>query len=105
MRFEHFSYFRGRQPACDDDLVDALTRLVNLALNGDLHTDLRRILCGGRLVPLLKKDNRIRPLVFWEVLRFIICKVAVRAFTDGLSSLHPLQIGVGGSGPWAQLLW
>ena len=102
LRFEHLRYFRGRKCVCDDSLVDALTRVVNCALAGDLAPELRPFLCGGRLVPLLKKDGGIRPLVVGERLRAVIAKVGVRLALSAAATLQPLQVGVGGAGPWIQ---
>ena len=102
LRFEHLRYFRGRKCVCDDSLVDALTRVVNCALAGDLAPELRPFLCGGRLVPLLKKDGGIRPLVVGECLRAVIAKVGVRLALSAAATLQPLQVGVGGAGPWIQ---
>ena len=86
----------------DDELLDALTRVVNRALSGDLPASLQRFLCGGRLVPLKKKDEGIRPLVVGECLRSLIAKLAVGHASEATEALHPLQVGVGGAGPWAQ---
>ena len=51
---------------------------------------------------MLTKDNGIRPIVVGELLRSLIAKVALAELGDGLADLQPLQVGVGGQGPWAQ---
>jgi len=84
------------------ELLEALTLLTNLAVSGRLPLPLQPFLCGGRLVPVLKKDNGIRPIVVGELLRSLIAKVALAELGDGLADLQPLQVGVGGQGPWAQ---
>ena len=37
-----------------------------------------------------------------EILRALIAKTALAELGDGLSDLQPLQVGVGGHGPWPQ---
>ena len=59
-------------------------------------------LCGGRLIPLNKKDSGIRPLVVGEILRALVAKLALREVDHCLSVLQPLQVAVGGKGPVIQ---
>ena len=60
---------------CDRNLelaaqaLTLLTGFVNQSLNGYLPPDLQPCLCGGRLIPLIKKDSGVRPLVVGELLR------------------------------------
>ena len=58
----------------DEGVLVALTSITNLALGGYLPQELQTHLCGGKQVPLLKKDCGIRPLVVGECLRAIIAK-------------------------------
>ena len=102
LRFEHLRFFTGRKVVCDDAVIDGMTRVVNCALPGELSSCLRPFLCGGRLVPLKKKDGSIRPLIVGEVLRAIIAKIGVRVAAAAAIDLQPLQVGVGGKGPWIQ---
>ena len=102
LRAEHFTAWKGRKPFVESAVLAPLTALVNLALAGALPTKLQPFWCGGRLVPLLKKDNGLRPLVVGELIRALCSKVAMAAATEDLRELHPLQIGVGGDGPWMQ---
>ena len=57
LRFEHLRQFRGRKPVCNDDVVDALTRVVNRALS--LPSYLQRFFCGWRLTPLKKMTKAL----------------------------------------------
>jgi hypothetical protein len=51
------------------------------------------------LVPLIKKDGGIRPIVVGEVIRRLISKLCVAAvFHDARDYLQPLQLGVGERG-------
>ena len=103
LRVEHLrTVLEDRKPTVEAELLEALTLLTNLAVSGRLPLPLQPFLCGGRLVPVLKKDNGIRPIVVGELLRSLIAKVALAELGDGLADLQPLQVGVGGQGPWAQ---
>ena len=55
--------------------------------------------CGGRLIPLIKKDGGVRPLVVGEFLRALVSKCALAEVTPQLAQLQPHQIGVGRAGP------
>ena len=82
--------------------------LTNVALSGYLPVSIRPYFCGGRLVPINKKDAGIRPLVVGECLRAIIAKTAMHEHAGDIAELQPLQVGVGGRGPPIQaavLLW
>ena len=87
LRFEHLRFFTGRKVTCELSVQDALTRVVNCALAGDLAPRLRPFLCGGRLVPLKKKDGGIRPLVVGESLRAIIAKLGVHISAPAAADL------------------
>ena len=45
-------------------------------------------------------DGGIRPLVVGELLRAVVAKIAAKQGAEAGYSLLPLQIGVGGNGPW-----
>ena len=51
---------------------------------------------SGKLVPLLKKDGGIRPVVVGEVFRRLLSKLCVaNVHLSSLQYLQPLQLGVG----------
>ena len=49
--------------------LELLTKFSNLCIAGCLPSELQEFFCGGRLVPLNKKDNGTRPIVVREFLR------------------------------------
>jgi hypothetical protein len=56
-------------------------------------------LVSGTLVPILKKDGGIRPIVVGEVFRRLISKLCVSAVSNVATEyLEPLQLGVGVQG-------
>ena len=78
-------------------LLEALTSYVNISLSGTLPTELAAFMCAGRLIPLKKKDDSVRPLVICECLRALTAKAAISVAGKALSSqLLPLQQGLGG---------
>ena len=83
-------------------MLEVLTAFVNIALSGGLPEDVRPYLCGGRLVPLIKKDGGLRPLVVGEFLRSLVAKLAAHQMSEAASALLPLQVGVAGKGPYMQ---
>ena len=82
--------------------LDILTKFVNISLGGYLPPELQAYLCGGRLIPLIKKDGGVRPLVVGETLRALVSKVALKFLGNSVDALQPLQVGVGGKGPVIQ---
>ena len=64
--------------------------------------ELQCYICGGRLIPLNKKDHGIRPLVVGELFRAIVAKMILKEAETGLSAMQPTQVGVGGKGPVIQ---
>ena len=72
--------------------LDLLTKLANIALGGGLPPDLQPFFCSGRLVPINKKDERIRPLVVGECHRAVIAKAANREYGGGITDPQPLQM-------------
>jgi hypothetical protein len=102
LRVEHLRTWQGRTPRVAEGVLAALTVITNQALCGYLPQELQSYLCGGKLVPLRKKDGGIRPLVVGECLRAIIAKAAGEQVADEATALQPLQIGVGGRGPCMQ---
>ena len=78
LRLEHLhTIVDSRKPGVEETLLVALSRLTNLAISGGLSPAIQPYLCGGRLVPLNKKDNRLRPVVVGETLRSLFAKAAL----------------------------
>ena len=96
LRYEHLKALHSdRNQGAAAGVLNMLRKVVNLALGGYLCPAVQTYLCGGRLIPLNKKDGGIRPLVVRELLRAIVSKLALRAVEADLTSLQPLQVGVG----------
>ena len=81
------------------ELASRLTDFVNLLLEGKCPECIRRILFGGNLIALRKKDGGIRPIAvgcYW-------CRLASKAANNRVMQslaeyFSPLQLGVGVSG-------
>ena len=103
LRAEHLKAMIGdRNLGRAARVLDDITKFVNTCLSGYLPEELQAFLCGGRLIPLNKKDEGIRPLVVGKVLRAIVAKLALKEVDGALQALQPAQIGVGGKGPVIQ---
>ena len=76
-------------------LLKELTNVVNQGAQGIWPLDVYRLLNTGFVVPLLKKDNGILPLVVGIILRALIGKSLLREAQSDLFSLPPLQLGLG----------
>ena len=84
------------------EMTEVLTKIVNLCIAGYLPQELQEHFCGGRLIPLNKKDAGIRPIVVGEFLRELTSKLALKQVEHQLHALQPAQVGVGGKGPVIQ---
>ena len=99
-RVSHFSELCQFQ-----HFVDAFTHLVNIMLAGNVPKSVSRLLVSGNLVPLLKKDGSVRPIVVGEVLRRLISKICVsKVYEVAATYLQPFQVGVGVPGGAEALL-
>ena len=84
---------------CDPSLLANLTNLVNVMLQGRLPAHIARIVYGGRLIALSKKQGGIRPITVGYVLRRIVAKCANHSVLESVSrGLLPRQFGVGVKG-------
>jgi hypothetical protein len=78
------------------EFLDNLTSFINLCLEGKALQSFATFMSSAPLVPLLKKDDSIRPIAVGEVLRRLISKCCVHAVVKDISAiLSPLQLGVG----------
>jgi Reverse transcriptase (RNA-dependent DNA polymerase) len=80
----------------EGSLLATLTDMVNLLLSGELPSSINRIIFGGRLIALEKKDGGIRPICVGYTLRRLAAKVANSHVSDRAAALlAPRQLGVG----------
>ena len=78
------------------DLASRLTDFVNLLLEGKCPERIRRILFGGKLIALRKKDGGIRPIAVGCYWRRLTSKAANNRVMQSLAEdFSPLQLGVG----------
>ena len=62
LRAEHVkAVLQDRNPGQAAQALDALTKFSNLCGSGYLPPELQEYFCGGRLIPLNKKDSSIPP--------------------------------------------
>jgi hypothetical protein len=96
LRTDHIlSLLHCSRKSVASELTQRLHDLVNKALSGLLPVELAEWFCGGKLVPIVKKDSGTRPLVSGETLRNLISRIclsqSLRAFQQAMS---PYQFGV-----------
>jgi hypothetical protein len=83
-------------PNRSSSFVQGLTNLVNSLCANTLPPEISIHLCGATLLALRKKSGGFRPIAIGEVLRRLVSKCVVRAVhTSSLTTLSPLQVGVG----------
>ena len=83
----------------DPTLLSNLTNLVNILLHGSLPEKIAKIIYGGKLIALRKKDGGIRPITVGHVIRRIVAKCANHSVINNISqTLLPRQLGVGVKG-------
>ena len=85
-----------RRPGRGAPLVSALGSLASAWIQGKLPPDHGPVWCCATLLPLVKKDNGVRPVAIGEVLRRLVGKVllALTEVRDQVSALAPVQVGV-----------
>jgi len=82
-----------------EDLLAAITEFANLLMNGVCPKSVARILFGGRLMALNKKDGGIRPIAIGYYWRRLVAKCANKATAQKLEAyFSPTQVGVGTKG-------
>ena len=103
MRAEHVkAVISDRNAGTAAEALDLITKFVNVSIAVYLPPELQEFICGGRLIPLNKKDQGIRPVVVGEFFRSLVSKLALKEVEGQLLALQPAQIGVGGKGPVIQ---
>ncbi len=79
-------------------LKEALVKITDLLLAGEVPSEVRPILFGATLVALTKKDGGIRPIACGCTFRRIAAKVACYSIANDVgTSLRPNQLGFGTS--------
>jgi len=78
-------------------LVQALAQLARLWVEGSLPVHHGPVWCGANLIPLVKRDNGVRPVAVGDTLRRLVGKVllATPLAREQVGALHPVQVGVG----------
>ena len=80
----------------DIQLLLATTEFVNILLEGNLSSDICKIIYGGNLIALEKKDGGLRPIAIGYTLRRLAAKCANTYALDKISAvLAPRQLGSG----------
>ena len=84
------------------DFMTAFTDVINIFLAARVPSEISTIMVSGKLVPLLRNDGGIRPVVVGEVFRRLLSKLCVAnvhvSSLQYLKYLQPLQLGVGVKG-------
>jgi hypothetical protein len=90
---EMYNKLKGARRA---DFANALTKLVNLGLEGRLPASFSQYFNSAPLIPIAKKYNGIRPIAVGSTLRRLVSKCASKEFMGEASDyLQPSQLGVG----------
>ena len=77
-----------------NELVALLCSFTQVAISGKIPPSLAPWLCGGRAIPLRKKDGSIRPLVVGEVLRASVSRyVLTKVEGAAAEALSAIQLG------------
>ena len=78
------------------DIRPSVAKLVVMIINGKAHADVAQYFASARLIPLLKKDNGIRPIAVGSTWRRLCGKIVNLLISDQISPLFtPIQFGVG----------
>jgi hypothetical protein len=80
LRTDHIRQALSLNDAMKGRLLTSLTRITQRLVSGQCPTDIRKYLCGGRIVPLKKPDGGVRPIVVGELLKLVASLVHVNLF-------------------------
>ena len=80
-------------------MLTAITRFINLLLDGKCPAEARPVIFGGKLIALTKKDGGLRPITVGYTLLRLAAKCA-NTFCLGRmeDKFAPIQLGVGTAG-------
>lgn len=100
LRPAHLKDLVGRSTAeAGARLMSALTRLVNLALRGNIPVSAQAAFYSASLIALQKPCGGIRPIAIGTTYRRLATKVALRPLSAELGEeLRPIQLGFGTPG-------
>ena len=77
-----------------EEIAAVMAQVAQRAISGSLPAQLAWWFCGGRGVPLKKKDDGIRPLVVGEVLRAAVSRLLLSRCTEAAREALPaVQLG------------
>ena len=86
----------GEGSAVVTGLLRAITSVLNLWLGGRCSLSLAEFVALALLTPLLKLDNRVRPIALGTVWRRLMSKVAMKGVCKDMGEyLRDFQFGVG----------
>ena len=78
------------------ELLDKLTKLINLLISGKPPVSFAEYFCGARLVALEKEKGGVRPIAVGEILRRLAAKcVSLSVVPHASEMLLPSELGVG----------
>ena len=87
---------KSPSPNKADKALQALTKVINLMVDGKLPEDVSPFMAGARLHAVKEKDGGIRPIAVGNLLRRLASKLVAREVaTKAASMLSPHQLGVG----------
>ena len=97
LRPEHLKVaVKSPSPNKSDRALEALTKVVNLAVAGKVPEAVAPFLCGARLHAANKKAGGIRPIAVGNLLRRLVSKLVSFGLAHKVASkLAPHQLGVG----------
>lgn len=83
-------------PQIGDQVYQYLATYAGLFVSGKFPRGLAPYYGGARLIPLMKKDNGVRPMAVGDTLRRLCCKMALEKVSKDVQPLlRPRQLGVG----------
>ena len=97
LRAQHLlDCFSGAAVANSEELIDSITHVVNLFLDGKCPRALGEFIASAPLTPLIKPGGGIRPIAVGTVWRRLVSKVGASMIGHSLDGyLNDLQFGVG----------
>jgi len=86
-------YLNSADSAAKAGLLEAPLTLITTVSTGRLHPRAAPFLCAACLIPLKKKDGRVRPIAVGDTLRRLTAKwlLATSKGRSATSALSPLQ--------------
>jgi hypothetical protein len=80
-------------------LLTSLAKFCSQFCSGKMPIELACYYASARLIPLIKKDNGVRPMAVGDTLRRLVCKLGLKCSKiEATAVLYPHQLGVGVQG-------